>query len=311
MDNLCHALAGVALAESGIAPARRRTVIMAALAANAPDVDTVVALTGYGPGALEFRRGITHGILALVLLPPLIAWLGWLAGRRRDDFRRLLLLAALAVWSHSFLDWLNSYGIRLLAPVDWRWFYGDAVFIIDPWLWLTLGTGAVVAWRRRRGGEPERARRAARVALTVAGVYVASMLALTHAGRSLVERDVAAAGGVPAQRLMVGPRPVTPFVRDVIRDVGDGYETGSLTFFRKPVYRPAGTQPDRAHYPEARAAARSPDARAFLTWSRFPVFGWDPASPDRVSIFDVRYAERDGGGRSWATLTVDLSDPTR
>lgn len=305
MDNLCHALAGVALAESGIAPALRRTVIMAALAANAPDIDAFVALNGYGPGALEFRRGITHGILALVVLPPLIAWLTWLAGRRTDDLRRLLLLAALAVWSHSFLDWLNSYGIRLLAPFDWRWFYGDAVFIVDPWIWLALGTGAVVAWRRRRRGEPLRATRAARVALTVTGIYIASMLALTHAGRSLVRREVAAAGGRPAERMMVGPRPVTPFVRDVIRDVGDRYETGTLTFFRTPSYRTDGEYVDDAGTPQAFAAGLTRDGKSFLTWSRFPIFRWDAGAPNRIGIHDLRYADRDGG-RGWAAVTVEL-----
>ena len=308
MDNLCHALAGVALAESGIAPARRRTVIMAALAANAPDIDAFVALTGYGPHALEFRRGITHGILALVVLPPVIAWLTWLVGRRTDDVRKLLLLAALAVWSHSFLDWLNSYGIRLLAPFDGRWFYGDAVFIIDPWIWLTLGAGAVVAWRRRRRGQPVRALRAARVALTVVGVYIASMLALTQAGRSLVQREVAASGRRPAERLMVAPRPLTPFVRDVIRDVGPGYETGTLIFFRKPSYRRGRRYLDHGESPQADAARLTPDGRAFLTWSRFPMFDWDVASPNRVAIYDVRYAERGGGGRGWATVTVDVRD---
>lgn len=307
MDNLCHALAGVALAEAGIAPARRRTVIMAALAANAPDVDAFVALTGYGPGALEFRRGITHGILALVVLPPLIAWLAWLAGRRSDGFRRLLVLAALAVWSHSFLDWLNSYGIRLLAPFDWRWFYGDAVFIVDPWLWLTLGTGAVIAWRRRRRGEPLRAIRAARVALTVAGIYIASTLALSVTGRAILEREIVAAGGIPAERLMVGPRPVTPLVRDVIRDVGGSYETGTLTYFRQPSYERTGELPHRAGSPQARAAGDTRIGEAFLTWSRFPIFHWDAATPRRIGIYDLRYADRDGG-RGWASVTVDVPD---
>ena len=41
--------------------------------------------------------------------------------------------------THPVLDWLNNYGIRLLMPFSPRWFYGDAVFIIDPWLWLALG----------------------------------------------------------------------------------------------------------------------------------------------------------------------------
>ena len=30
-------------------------------------------------------------------------------------------------------------------PFDDRWFYGDAVFIIDPWVWLLVGTAVVLA----------------------------------------------------------------------------------------------------------------------------------------------------------------------
>ena len=38
-------------------------------------------------------------------------------------------------------------------PFDHRWFYGDAMFIIDPWLWLALaprmGSRAAAALRGR------------------------------------------------------------------------------------------------------------------------------------------------------------------
>jgi inner membrane protein len=63
---------------------------------------------------------------------------------------RLFLASAVGVASHPFLDWLNTYGIRLLMPFDGRWFYGDAAFIVDPWLWLLLG-GTVMLARRGRG----------------------------------------------------------------------------------------------------------------------------------------------------------------
>ena len=55
--------------------------------------------------------------------------------------------------SHVALDLLNNYGVRLLMPFSNRWFYGDAVFIIDPWLWLTLGAGI---WLTRRRGIADR-----------------------------------------------------------------------------------------------------------------------------------------------------------
>jgi len=63
----------------------------------------------------------------------------------------LLGIAFLGVWSHPLLDWLNSYGIRLLMPFNDTWFYGDTLFIIDPWFWLLAGAGVVLArsesWR--------------------------------------------------------------------------------------------------------------------------------------------------------------------
>jgi inner membrane protein len=35
-------------------------------------------------------------------------------------------------------------------PFDGRWFYGDAVFIIDPWVWLLLGGAAFLTFSRSR-----------------------------------------------------------------------------------------------------------------------------------------------------------------
>ena len=63
------------------------------------------------------------------------------------------------------LDLLNPYGLRVLAPFDWQWFYGDALFIIDPWLWITLGVGVWMS-RRRIAVAP------ARRALFLAAIYI-------------------------------------------------------------------------------------------------------------------------------------------
>ena len=37
------------------------------------------------------------------------------------------------------MDWTNNYGVRPLLPWSGRWFYGDLVFIADPYIWLVLG----------------------------------------------------------------------------------------------------------------------------------------------------------------------------
>src|SRR5690606_1230143 len=78
---------------------------------------------------------------------------------------QILLLAFLGVLSHPFLDWLNSYGLRWLMPFDGRWFYGDALFIVDPWLWLALLLGLALARRRASTKPPQ-------WALGLAAIYI-------------------------------------------------------------------------------------------------------------------------------------------
>jgi inner membrane protein len=58
----------------------------------------------------------------------------------------LLALTAVAVVTHPALDWLNNYGLRWLMPFSGRWFYGDALFVIDPWVWLLLGGAAFLTY---------------------------------------------------------------------------------------------------------------------------------------------------------------------
>jgi inner membrane protein len=48
----------------------------------------------------------------------------------------------IAAATHPLMDWTNNYGLRPLLPWDGRWFYGDLVFIVDPYLWLVLGGAA-------------------------------------------------------------------------------------------------------------------------------------------------------------------------
>jgi len=158
MDPFAHTFAGAALAASGL---RRVTPLATAallIGVNVPDVDVVMMFAGDYMD-LAHRRGLTHGIPALVVLPFLVTalllgWDRWV--RRRLDpgaqaasLRGLLLVSAIAVISHPILDWLNNYGMRWLMPFDGRWSYGDALFIIDPVAWLGLGGVAFLTWSRQ------------------------------------------------------------------------------------------------------------------------------------------------------------------
>lgn len=145
MDPLAHTLVGAALARTRLARALPFATTTLVAAANLPDVD-VLAYLGGEDAALGFRRGPTHGPLGFLLLPLLLVGIVALATRARRRKRseafptwRLLALAYLGALTHPLLDLLNVYGVRLLSPFSDRWFYGDVLFIVDPWFWLILG----------------------------------------------------------------------------------------------------------------------------------------------------------------------------
>ena len=157
VDPLCHTLTATALAGAGLRRISPLATGALVLGANVPDVDVLIYLVGDEYSGLAFRRGVTHGLPALVAWPfavagVLLAWDRWVRARRAPGATAatagpLLLVSAIAVLTHPALDWLNTYGMRWLMPLGERWSYGDAVFIVDPWLWLGLGGATFLAWR--------------------------------------------------------------------------------------------------------------------------------------------------------------------
>jgi inner membrane protein len=199
----------------------------------------------------------------------------------------MLLLCYAGVLSHVAMDWLNTYGVRLLMPLSRAWFYGDSIFIVDPWLWLTLACGVLMARRRRATGP-------ARAALAVAAVYTLLMIWSTSVARDAVRGAWTAAAGQPPAALMVGPVPVNPIRKAVIVDAGDYYQRGSFRLLPSEIQFAPERVPKHGHHPAARRAVQT-DARfrAILVWSRFPYFEIDRVEGGtRVVLADMRFGRR-------------------
>jgi inner membrane protein len=151
MDNLTHSLVGLTAAKAGLERLSPGATTLCILAANSPDADIVALIFGGRWAFLQHHRGISHSIVGAFVLTfalPLIFYFGdLLIGRikKREPqvkLKGLLLASILTTATHPLLDWTNNYGIRFLLPWNPKWFYGDFVFIIDPFLWMVLGGAA-------------------------------------------------------------------------------------------------------------------------------------------------------------------------
>jgi inner membrane protein len=305
MDNLCHTLVGAALGEAGLKRGTRLGSATLMIASNLPDLDVLVFATG--APSVAFRRGWTHGILADAVLPPLLtAVMLFVASRRAATTRQpsvrpmqLLLLSYIGVILHVLMDLLNTYGVRLLMPFSQRWFYGDVLFIIDPWLWLVLGIGVSLSVRRR-------APNWSRASLGVAAAYVLTMLVAARTARTEMIDRWRQVEGQPPHALMVGPIPVTPLQRQLIIDAGDRYETGMFTWQPRNIRFDADDVSKNDTDPRVAAARKAPNIRAFLIWSRFPFWTFEPVEGGtRVTVGDMRF---NGGrgvvGRNFTQSTI-------
>lgn len=154
MDTLTHTLAGLVLGESaarsiparatGLTLGQRRalygTVLI--LGSNLPDSDFIYSLlTGSKLDYLLHHRGHTHTVPGLVLAAALLFGVAWAWLRRvrwpvqRSDLTWLAAWSLLGPLLHVSMDSTNTYGVHPFWPFTDRWFYADAVFIVEPLLW--------------------------------------------------------------------------------------------------------------------------------------------------------------------------------
>lgn len=352
MDPFAHTLVGAGLAATGLRKQTRYASAALIIGANLPDIDVLATFWGEDT-MLYHRRGWTHGILALVVLPMVLAglialWHRCLARPRPDTpgLRpgMLLALCYLAVATHPLLDWLNTYGVRLLMPFDGTWFYGDTLFIIDPWLWLLPLAAVMFGWR---------ANNRVRIGATVFALAASVMVLSTHLTPLLVkllwsalvtglllavwrgpasdrgpvlaqaclalmvayigstwalarhaEARAGSAAGTTPLQVQANPLPGTPLAHRLVLVFDDHYLLQTSVGDEYRVERPPANA-------VVKAALASPQVRGFVAWMRFPY--WDVEETETgwlVHLYDLRYQGPDDptAGIGYARVALATGD---
>ena len=312
MDNLTHSLVGALLGQAGLKKKTGLAMPALIIGANLPDVDAACFFWLEGQEHLGFRRGITHGPPAMVLLPLILAGLLWgfdrwqvkrgkrPEGRPPVNFKWLFLLSLSGCLTHPALDWLNVYGIRLLEPFSSQWFYGDTLFIIDVWLWALLGFSVWFSLRReKRGGDWVKP---ARFAMVASLAYIGLNGAITANAVSDAKRDLAGVGIEP-RVVIASPLPLNSWKREVL--VG---EEGYWTVFDGKAANHSGisifelTENFCTYANSKGEALTTGEIEAFLFWSRAPFA--ERAEDGSVLLRDARFYDP----RARDRFTVALPD---
>lgn len=280
MDNLTHSLFGAVLGQLGLKRKTRLAMPALIIGANLPDIDAITTLLG--TQSLAMRRGLTHGPIAMLLLPlaltaALLAFDRWRERRQTAPPKRqplhavwLLALASIGTLSHPLLDWFNSYGIRLLEPFSSRWFAADTLFIIDVWLWAALIAGVSWSIRLERRGNAAW-RMPAVVCVASMAVYVLANGLISRHAVSITTVEVEHRFARKPTMVVANPVPVSFWRRRMLwrcdhdHGFGDFTLPGNVTL--DPEARPHGMPSEAID----KLAGSDAGVRAYLFWSRMPV----------------------------------------
>ena len=157
MDNLTHTFIGWTLARAGLDRFGPWATPVLLVAANLPDAE-IPLLFGDKATYLNYHRGISHSFVGFaaeaLLVSVVVCAAAWFVRRKLPPeytpatpppkFLAVMFVALIGLLSHLLLDFFNTYGVRPLLPFDSRWFYGDMLFLFDPWSWLILGAGLFI-----------------------------------------------------------------------------------------------------------------------------------------------------------------------
>ncbi len=215
MDPVTQGLLGAVAAQAVLGKQLGHRAWIAGLAGGMlPDAD--VLLKGMSDPALpwELHRHFTH---ALVMVPVmgLLAALPLLLWRSMRTHKRAVIIAAtLGALTHGPLDWLTSFGTRILWPFTDAWLSADLFPIIDPLFTVALLIGVI--WSART-----RSTRGARVAWVFVLAYLG--VAMLQHGRAMdAQVTLAKARGDVIVRGRALPQPASLLVyRSVYESDGE------------------------------------------------------------------------------------------
>ncbi len=249
----------------------------AAIASNMPDLDIVYRFEGAAKYFAE-HRGYSHSVVGIPVEALVLAGIIWLCVKQK--FLWIYLVALIGGFGHMIFDLLNPYGTYALLPFSDKRYACDLVFIVDPFIWVSLITALV--WGRVRAN----LRRASAIAvfLVLAGYIFLRVGAHQVAAKQLLAKPPIAADERVAD-YGVYPRPLEFWQWRYVLETERNFYRGEVSIFGAGVFssvRYAKLQENE--YVDA--AKKSYLAQVFLGFARFPYLSLDHIGENTIVRWD-------------------------
>jgi len=230
MDSLTHIVLGAAIGE--LLAGRtlgKKALLIGAVANSLPDIDFVASF--WLPTARDVwaHRGITHSLLFVAIITPLLTLLAqrWLpnSGMTR---RRWWLFFGVELAAHLFIDAFNAYGTGWFEPFShWRISF-HVLFVADPFfsVWLAIAFVALLVLKTKH---PAR-RKWATAGLVLSTLYLVycitnKMRIDDHAKKDLLAQHHS------YTRFFSTPTPLNNWLWYIVAEDSGGFYTGYRSMF--------------------------------------------------------------------------------
>ncbi|MBN2610378.1 MAG: metal-dependent hydrolase [Bacteroidales bacterium] len=230
MDSLTQAILGAAVAEAAIGKKEgNKAVWWGAAIGTLPDLDVFVARFFDPVRSLLFHRGISHSLLFMILVSPLIGLvLKKIYSKSATTLKQWGFMAFLVLATHVLLDLFTTYGTGIFEPFSNMRIEWSTIAIIDPFYTVPLLLSLIVILFLKRD---KRIRRIAGIAgLTISTVYlmltVVNKFHINHVFKSQL-----AAQGIEYSQLKTTPLPLSNFLWMGLARYDDGHYLGLYSLY--------------------------------------------------------------------------------
>ncbi|MCB2203398.1 metal-dependent hydrolase [bacterium] len=203
-----------------------KAVLWGMLAGALPDLDVLANPLLDPVTQLTWHRGISHSLLLLVVLTPLLGWLISRIHRGEVTVEKAALFTFLAIGTHILIDLLTTYGTQILAPFSHEQFAWNVLFIIDPLFTLPLLVFLIFSLFR---GEVRAKLFRNSIGIIFASAYVIIALVFKFSAVDAFHDELERQEITP-QRMIVVPTPFNCILWRCVAETADGYYIGYHSF---------------------------------------------------------------------------------